>query len=74
MTISSPCQRGIKRLVTDVLALPDQNFKQGASEHDMDIVTGLCLVYTPSFFCFFFFFYTSPKVLSPLSSEVRKGL
>lgn len=58
MTISSPCQRGIKRLVTDVLALPERNFKQGASEHDMDIVTivtGLCLVYT-----LFFFFNTSP--------------
>lgn len=54
MTISSPCQRGIKRLVTDVLVLPERNFKQGASEYDMDIVTGLCLVYAPSFFQFFF--------------------
>lgn len=54
MTISSPCQRDIKRLVTDVLVLPERNFKQGASEHDMDIVTGLCLVYTPAFFAFFF--------------------
>lgn len=54
MTVSSPCQRGIKRLVTDVLVLPERNFKQGASEYDTDIVTGLCLVYAPSFSQFFF--------------------
>lgn len=71
MTVSSPCQRGIKRLVTDVLVLPERNFKQGASEYDMDIVTGLCLVYAPSFSQFFFL---PLKLLSALPSEIRKGL
>lgn len=70
MTISSPCQRGIKRLVTDVLVLPERNFKQGASEYDMDIVTGLCWFMPLLFFNFFFL---PLKLLSPLSSEIRKG-
>lgn len=54
--------------MTDVLVLPEQNFKQGASEHDMGIVTGLSLGYT---LFIYFFFLLALKVICPLSSEVR---